>query len=187
MAKTPVGPSSPNLGLAMRRLNELEQTGLIKKWAIGGAFAFMHYSEPVLSYDIDVFTSIPSRGILVSMEPVYDHLRSLGYEPEGDAVLIERVPIQFLDVAPDSLEEDAVCNAVTIELDGEPARVFSVEHAVAISLKTNRRKDRERIGHLLETATTPIDEAALNSLLERFSTPESDLPERWLNLRESDG
>lgn len=187
MVKIPVGPKSTNLGLAMRRLNELQQAGLINNWAIGGAFAFMHYSEPVLSYDIDIFTEIPSQGTLVSLEPIYDHLRSFGYEPDGEAILIEGIPIQFLDVAPSSLEEDAVRNAVAIELDGESARVFSAEHAVAISLKTNRRKDRERIGHLLETGTTRLNEAELNSLLKRFRTKETDLPKRWRDLRETDG
>jgi hypothetical protein len=61
-----------------------------------------------------------------------------------------------------------------------------MEHAVAISLKTNRRKDRERIANSLETASTPLNEAALKSLLERFSTPENHLPKRWEILRESD-
>jgi hypothetical protein len=34
----------PSLALALRRLNELERLGLIKRWAIGGAAALMHYS-----------------------------------------------------------------------------------------------------------------------------------------------
>jgi predicted nucleotidyltransferase len=80
-----------------------------------------------------------------------------------------------------------VRNAKEIVLDGEPARVFRAEHAVAIAVKTNRRKDRERIGHLLETGTTRLNEGALKSLLERFSTPESDLPKRWQALQEIDG
>jgi hypothetical protein len=173
MATAPVGPTSTNLGLAMRRLNELQRAGLIKEWAIGGAFAAMYYSEPVLSYDIDVFTELPTHEGLISLTPIY--------------VPIEGIPIQFLPVSPGSLEEDAERNALEINLDDEPARVFSMEHTLAIALKTYRRKDRERIGHLLETGTTKPNEGALNSLLKRFSTPEADLLKRWQEVLESDG
>lgn len=187
MVRTPVGPGSAHLGSAIRRVNELRESGLLKQWAIGGAFAFMYYSEPVLSYDIDVFCMIPSQGLLVSLAPIYDRLRSQGYEPEHEAVLIEGIPIQFLDVAPGSLEEDAVLNATEITLDGAPARVFSAEHATAIALKTNRRKDRERIAHLLESGAPKLDEKKLHSLLQRFGGSKTDLLKRWEALKNDDG
>jgi hypothetical protein len=147
----------------------------------------MYYSEPVLSYDIDVFCVIPSQGLLVSLTPIYDRLRSQGYESEHETVSIEGIPIRFLDVAPGSLEEDAVLNATEIALDGTPARVFSAEHAAAIALKTNRRKDRERIAHLLESGTTQLDEMKLHSLLQRYSGSGADLLKRWEALKTDNG
>jgi len=117
-----VGPASPRLGSAMRRVNELRESGLFKQWAIGGAFAFMYCAEPVLSYDIDVFC--------------------------------------------------------VIVLDGTPARVFSAEHALAVAVKTNRRKDRERIANLLESAAPTLDETKLHSLLQRYGDDPSTWPHR---------
>jgi len=44
---------------------------------------------------------------------------------------------------------------------------FTAEHAVAVALQTNRAKDRVKILHLQETATTPLDRQRLESILQR--------------------
>ena len=37
-----------------RELNQMERDGTLQSYAIAGATAFLFYSEPVLTYDLDV-------------------------------------------------------------------------------------------------------------------------------------
>jgi hypothetical protein len=153
----------PSLALALRRLNDLESLGLIRRWAIGGAAALVHYTEPVSTFDVDIFTELPAAGLLVTLEPVYSHLRGLGFEAHGDAVLVEGIPIQFLPTVPGSLEEEAVERAVDFDVEGTPARVFTLEHLAAISLELYRPKDKQRLVLLAGI----LDETKLLAILNR--------------------
>lgn len=49
----------------LRILNQLEQKGIIDRYAIGDAMAALFYAEPVLTYDMDMFVFLdpfPSTG-----------------------------------------------------------------------------------------------------------------------------
>ena len=41
-------------------LNELEKEGVISRYAIGGAMGAIFYTEPFLTFDLDVFVVLPS-------------------------------------------------------------------------------------------------------------------------------
>src|SRR5437762_12232264 len=78
-------------------LNELEREGVFSRYAIGGAMAATFYTEPVLTFDLDVFVLLSaSTGKLVSLASTYEALRQRGYKEEKECVLIEGVPGQFL-------------------------------------------------------------------------------------------
>lgn len=54
-------------------LNELEREGVFSRYALGGAMAATFYTEPVLTFDLDVFVLLSaSTGKLVSLAPIYD-------------------------------------------------------------------------------------------------------------------
>ena len=40
--------------------------------------------------------------------------------------------------------EEALADAVTVDVDGTPARVFTAEHLAAVALQTGRAKDKAR-------------------------------------------
>lgn len=81
----------------LRVLNELEQKGHLSRYAIGGAMGATFYVEPLLTFDLDVFVVLPqTSGGLLSLAPLYAALRARGYAEEGECVLIEGVPVQFL-------------------------------------------------------------------------------------------
>src|SRR3954471_18853321 len=102
-----VEPTSESIEGVFQRLKELEQAGLIGPYAIGGAFAFIYYAEPFETGDLDVFAHIPSQGMLISLTPIYEHLRSLGYHEEDELISIEGVPVQILP-ATGALVEEAI-------------------------------------------------------------------------------
>jgi hypothetical protein len=78
-------------------LNDLEARGLVTRYAIGGAFGWSFYTEPIVTFDVDVFVFLPnSDSPLVSLSPIYDHLRGLGCEVRHEHVMIAGTAIQFL-------------------------------------------------------------------------------------------
>ena len=133
-------------------LNELEQEGLLSRYAIGGAMGATFYTEPFLTFDLDVFIVLPRTAAgLLTLAPLYDALRARGYTEENKCVLIEGVPVQFLP-AYNSLVEEALNQAREIVYEDVPARVLRSEHLIAICLQTGRSKDRDRVRILREQA-----------------------------------
>jgi len=149
----------------LRILNELERDGIIERYAIGGAVGAIFYMEPFLTYDLDVFVSLPEQaGPLLSLSPVYEALRQRGYLEEGECVNIEGVPVQFLP-AYNPLVEEALAEAKETLYEQTPTRVFRAEHLAAIMIQTGRDKDRQRFSSFLQAAE--LDRAFLESVLKR--------------------
>jgi hypothetical protein len=146
-------------------LNELEHDGVVERYAIGGAMGATFYVEPLLTFDLDVFVILPQvPGNLLSLAPLYEALRSRGYAEEGECVLIEGVPVQFLP-AYNALLEEALREAQETLYEEVSARVVRAEHLIAICLQTGRDKDRERVRILREQAE--LDMSYLASVLQR--------------------
>jgi hypothetical protein len=126
-------------------LNELERAGVIERYAIGGAMGATFYVEPLLTFDLDVFVILPQDAAgLVSLAPLYEALRAQGHTEDGECVIIEGVPVQFLP-AYNALLEEALREARDTSYEDVPTRVVRAEHLVAICLQTGRDKDRERV------------------------------------------
>jgi len=147
-------------------LNELERGGVLDRYAIGGAMGATFYVEPLLTFDLDIFVVLPQSGNLLSLAPLYDGLRARGYVEEGECVLIEGVPVQFLP-AYNLLLEEALAEAREISYEEVPTRVVRAEHLIAICLHTGRDKDRERVRILREQAE--LDMIYLAGILRRHS------------------
>jgi hypothetical protein len=146
-------------------LNELERDGVFDRYAIGGAMGATFYVEPLLTFDLDVFVVLPqSAADLLSLTPLYEALRARGYAEEGECVLIEGVPVQFLP-AYNALLEEALREARDTLYEETPTRVVRAEHLIAICLQTGRDKDRERLRIFREQAE--LDMSYLAAVLQR--------------------
>ncbi len=139
-------------------LNRLQADGVLGLYAIGGAMAALFYSEPVATFDLDIFV----------VGPLYDQLRARGYEIDRESVLIEAVPVQFLP-AYNALVEEALTAARDVQFDDVPTRVMGVEHLIAIAIQTGRDKDRDRVRHLLRAAG--LDRNFLAQICARHTLP----------------
>jgi hypothetical protein len=146
-------------------INQLEQEGLIGRYAIGGAMAATRYIEPIQTYDLDIFVvlPVPPSG-LISLSPIYTHLTQRGYTPEGECIIIEGWPVQFLPVY-NELTEEALAQAVEVEFGTTPTRVVSAEHLAAIMLETGRPKDHARLIQFFEFDV--LDRVVLEDIIER--------------------
>lgn len=148
----------------IRILNQLEQDGWIGKYAIAGAMAVVYYTEPVVTYDLDIVTILPmSPAGLVDLSRLYAHMTAdLGYKLDREHVLIGDVPVQFLP-AYNALMEEALDNAVEIRMGSQTTSVLSYEHLLAIMIKTGRPKDISKIQMALDCKQP--DSAKLDAIL----------------------
>lgn len=159
----------------LRVLNELEQAGYIRRYAIGGAVATLFYPiEPSETIDLDILVLLPAdkhaKACLMPLGDVYAELDHRGYGWEDEYRLIEGVPVQFLVADPPLLAE-AVEEAVEMPYDEEiSTRVPTAEHLVAIMLDTGRAKDRGRFVQMLKDV--PLDRARLDRILKTYALNE---------------
>ena len=130
---------------AIKVINEMQSKGIVKKYALGGAVAAIFYVEPILTYDLDIFF-VPSEENkdLLALTSVYDYLKGRGYKADKEHILIEGIPVQFLPIY-DELIEEAVDNALQLEYKETIVNVLSQEYLIAIMVQTFRPKDKERI------------------------------------------
>lgn len=161
----PMDESSSNIPLAevLNAANGLVAAKFIEDWALGGALAAIYYVEPFATYDADVFFIPADKGLTAGIPAIYTHLQARGWQVEGEHLLVRGFPVQFL--AASALTEEAVREAVPIEFEGVPAKVFRAEHIVAIAASVGRQKDKARIEQLLQQAD--LDRTQLNGILQR--------------------
>jgi hypothetical protein len=157
-------------------INELEQAGLIRRYAIGGAIAATRYIEPIQTYDVDIFVmlkTLPSG--LTSLSPLYTHLTQRGYTPQGECIVVEGWPVQFLPVY-NELTEEALAQAIEVKFGETPTRVLSAEYLAAIMLETGRPKDHARLIQFFESDI--LNRVVLEDIVRRHG-----LKEKWEAFR----
>jgi hypothetical protein len=147
---------------ALNVLNELEREGVFARYAIGGAVGAIFYMEPFLTYDLDVFVLLP-------LSPIYAALKRRGCEEEGECMLIEGMPVQFLP-AYNPLLEEALAEARETRYADTVTRVLRPEHLAAIMVQTGRDKDRQRFSTFMQEAE--LDADYLRGVLERHQLTE---------------
>ena len=154
-------------------INQMQAAGIIGRYAIGGAMGATFYLEPVATVDVDVFVDIhaPPGQLIATPKPIYDYLTVRGCKAEGEYLVIEGWPVQFLP-STGPLVEEAIAQARETEVEEERASVFSAEHLVAIALQTGRAKDKARILQFAEAGV--LDQQRLNDILKRHR-----LVDRW--------
>lgn len=131
------------------------------------------YLEPMAALDVDIFVVFKPQPAqrLLSLQPIYDYLSGRGGVIEGEYVLIAGWPVQFFPPT-SPLVKEAMAEAVAVNIDGLPARVFTAEHLAAVALQTGRAKDKARLLQFVESGA--IDAERFKAILVRH-----DLDERW--------
>lgn len=163
---------------ALKFLNELEKSGQVARYGIGGAFALLFYAEPSLTYDLDVFVFLPkdNDSVLVSLAPLYRYLESRGYTPEKEHVVIEGVPVQFIP-AYNALVEESVNEASFLDYKDTKVRVCKLEYLMAIMLDTHRSKDKARLAQIV--SDVPFNQDLFRTIVNKYG-----LIQKWEALLE---
>ncbi len=158
-------------------LHELKDQGLIKNWSLCGSHAAMRYIDPFATLDLDVLVTVTSKSELNPLGDVFDFLESKGYEFQGEGIVIDDWPVQFLVPAKDSILFDSLEHADEF-YDDEVGTVFCMpaEYLVAEGLQVNRPKDRLRVLALLQEPDI-VDRKKLDNLLSKYN-----MEEQWLRI-----
>lgn len=162
-----------DIHVVLETLHRLEREGLVIRYAIGGAVGATFYLEPVATLDVDVFVTLrpgPDR-LLVSLAPLYNELVAHGGRVEAEHVVIGGWPVQFLPPT-SPLVEEALEQAITMEVEALPVRVFTAEHLAAVALETGRAKDKARLLQFVESGI--LDAKRFQAILERHA-----LEDKW--------
>jgi hypothetical protein len=147
-------------------IEQLHTAGVIGQYAIGGAVGATFYLEPVATLDVDVFVLFEPAPLILTLRPIYEACAKLGYKAQGEAIMIEGWPVQFLP-ATEPLVAEAVREAVTRESADLTTRVMTAEHLMAIALQTGRAKDHARLIMFVEAGIADMDR--LRDILARHS------------------
>ena len=157
-------------------INTMRSDGVIERYAIGGAVGATFYLEPIATVDVDVFVSfkrIPGQ-ITISPQPIFDYLKARGAQVDGEYLVIAGWPVQFLPPT-SALVEEALGHTQEVDVEGEPAFVFSAEHLAVIALQTGRAKDKARLAQFVEAGV--LDADRLTDILSRHG-----LTEKWQRI-----
>jgi|SRR3989442_1633041 len=147
-------------------INQMQSDGIIERYAIGGAVGATFYLEPIATLDVDIFVTFkPETGkAIVSLQPVFDYLKARGCAMRGEYIVIAGWPVQFLPPT-SRLVEEALRDAVTMDVEGTLACVFTAEHLAAIALQTGRAKDKARLLQFIEARA--LDAARFQAIVAR--------------------
>lgn len=147
-------------------INQLKRKGLIKDYAIGGGIATIFYTEPVFTYDLDVFVipKIERKGLIL-LTDIFEYLQQKGYQWKGEHIVIGDTPVQFIVAS--ELEAEAIENARNIVYKKVNTKVMSPEYLIAVLLKAGRGKDMVKI-HLLLNQTS-VNRDKLTSILNKYN------------------
>ena len=151
---------------AIEIINQMQADGVIDRYAIGGAVGATFYLEPVATLDVDIFVAFrPDSGSpLINPGAIFDYLKLRGGMMEGEHIIMGGWPVQFLPPT-GPLVEEALAQAVKIDVEGILARVFTAEHLAAIALQTGRAKDKARLLQFLEAGA--LDAVRFQDILGR--------------------
>ena len=157
-----------NFAAALAAIERLKDEGVVSEYAIGGAMALVFWSEPIPTFDLDVFVLLPPENKLVSLAPVYEWARRNAYPEEAEHIVIAGMPVQIIP-AHNQLAEEAITSAARLEYETQPVRVIRPEYLIALYLEPMARtaKRLERAAALLEEGD--VDRELLTELLQRYN------------------
>ena len=157
-----------NFGQALAAIKEMKRDGIVAEYAIGGAMAVIFWSEPTVTFDLDVFVLMEQGGPLISLDAIYSWTRARNYPEDREHIVMAGLPVQVLP-AHNALAVEAVITAADLDYEGEPVRVIRPEYLIAIYLEDSARtrKRLERVATLLDEGN--VDRALLDDLLRRYN------------------
>ncbi len=168
-----------NIETVLAALAEMENIGIIKNYAIGGAFAAIFHSEPISTIDLDIFFFFKEKqtGPVLSLEKLYDFAKLKEFSFDHEFINIDGWLVQFVESSDNPLWSEAVEKADILMISGRDARVIGREHLVAMWLLAGRAKDYQKITMFVDASI--LDYEKLTDILSRHGLLVKWEAEKW--------
>jgi len=155
----------------LEKINELVESGILEKYAIGGGIGQLYYIRTTLTEDLDLLVHIGGEEAqtLAPLSKIYEWADKNNYIPDREHIIIESIPVQFI-VADDALLKEALDEASEVEIFDVKSFVLRAEYLMAIMLKTGRSKDKLRLEIFFEEAEYSAEK--LLGILDKFNLRE---------------
>ena len=150
----------------LQQINSLVDSGLIEKYAIAGGIAHFYYIEPSVTFDLDLIVNIiKEANPLAPLTEIYEWSKKNNFKTEGEHIIIEGVPVQFL-IPYNDLVVEALEKRREITLFDEKTFILGPEYLMAIMLHTGRASDKERLARFFNESE--YDESIFHDIISRF-------------------
>ncbi|MEJ7622621.1 MAG: hypothetical protein WKF34_01375 [Pyrinomonadaceae bacterium] len=171
--------SSTNIERVLTALREMHEAGILKDYAIGGAFAAILHSEPISTIDLDIFFFFKEKqtGPVLSLKKLYDFAKTKGFTFDHEFINIDGWLVQFVESSENPLWSAAIENADGLTIGHLEAKVIDREHLVAMWLLAGRPKDYQKIGMFVDADI--LDYEKLNNILNRHGLLVKWEAEKW--------
>lgn len=172
-------PQSTKMGAVLSVLDDMQNAGVIEKYAIGGAFAAVLHYEPISTIDLDIFFFLKDKnaGPILTLETIYDFAKKNGFAFDHEFINIHGWLVQFVEASHSPLWTEAIEQADTMKIDERDVSVIGREHLAAMWLLAGRAKDYQKIAMFWETDL--LDKRKLFDILERHELLLKWNKERW--------
>lgn len=163
-----------NIGKVIAVLLDMRTGGIIRKFAIGGAFAAVLHDEPVSTIDLDIFFLLTkqSESPILSLSEIYDYAKSHQFEFDHEFINIYGWLVQFVEASHNALWKEAIDEATTIRIESFDVAVITPEYLVAMWLFAGRAKDYQKIALFWDAGLLDLEK--MTKILERH-----DLLIKW--------
>ena len=165
-------------------LEEMQSSGVIERYAIGGAFAATLHNEPISTIDLDIFFFLAdkSESPILTLETIYSYAKEKGFSFDHEFINIHGWLVQFVEASHNALWKEAIENADKIKLGDFEASLISREHLVAMWLFAGRTKDYQKITMFWDAEI--LDKAKLFDIFERHNLMSKWNKEKWRVINE---
>ncbi|MDQ3087384.1 MAG: hypothetical protein M3Q78_02165, partial [Acidobacteriota bacterium] len=165
---------STNLSVVISVLEDMQNAEIISAYAVGGAVAAILHDEAISTVDLDIFFFLaePPKGLILSLEKIYDYARQNNFPFDKDFINIHGWLVQFVEASHSPLWTEAIETAETMTIDNRTTKVIDREHLAAMWIFAGRKKDIRKIEMFDEAAI--MNAGILYNVLSRF-----DLLDRW--------
>ena len=142
-----------DIGKVIAVIDDMRVTGVIRKWAIGGAFAATLLDEPISTIDLDIFF-ILNRSVdpveILTLTEVYEYAKSKGFTFDHEFINIYGWLVQFVESTQNTLWSDAIDDARFITIGNFDVPVIGEYYLAAMWLLAGRQKDFQKIAQFFD-------------------------------------
>lgn len=162
-------PSLTNIGDVLAVLKDMQNKGIIGKFAIGGAFAAILHYEPISTIDLDIFFFLKKKSgsSILTLTAIYDYAKANGFSFDHEFINIHGWLVQFVEASHSSLWTEAINEADLMLIEDFEVPVIGREHLAAMWLLAGRAKDYQKIALFWDANL--ITMTKLKDILERHN------------------